>query len=302
MTSVSVLMSFLGGQVDTTWCSLRLRLNQVINQGSGVAILWLTGRYHGNLFQIWSFLSPRGEICEFCCFPRWYERFAQWKHRYPTSYAAGELWGAYLMLGYMIFPLNLSPIRVSIRFVVDTLKLWALPLPPTLSVGYHMRPPKHWTWDLNINPPQTLQKVTANPAPAAPCQLSAPPSSCLPNDIPNETSGGSLSHTETVWANRREGGAPHQLSHVSQYSSVTNSSSFFHEISSTAPSGFLTCGSINPQREREKGREIKPSVTRSRCVGGGYPWNRPIFEIHKRPRTWKRKPGSINHIYPSSSA
>lgn len=189
-------------------------------------------------------------------------------HRYPTSYAAGELWGAFLMLGYMIFPLNLSPIRVSIRFVVDTLKLWALPLPPTLSVGYHMRPPKHWTWDLNINPPQTLQKVTANPAPAAPCQLSAPPSSCLPNDIPNETSGGSLSHTETVWANRREGGAPHQLSHVSQYSSVTNSSSFFHEISSTAPSGFLTCGSINPQRERERGREIKPSVTRSRCVGG----------------------------------
>lgn len=47
-------------------------------------------------------------------------------------------------------------------------------------------------------PPPTLQKVTANPAPAAPCQLSAPPSSCLPNDIPNETSGGSLSHTETV--------------------------------------------------------------------------------------------------------
>lgn len=84
MTSVSVLMSFLGGQVDTTWCSLRLRLNQVINQGSGVDILWLTGRYHGiplpHLFQIWSFLSPRGEICEFCCFPRWYGRFAQWKH------------------------------------------------------------------------------------------------------------------------------------------------------------------------------------------------------------------------------
>lgn len=73
----------------------------------------------------------------------------------------------------------------------------------TGSVGYQMRPwnTGHEIWLYPKPPP--LQKVAANPAPAAPCQLSAPPSSCLPNDIPNETSGGSVSHTGTVWANQR---------------------------------------------------------------------------------------------------
>lgn len=121
-------------------------------------------------------------------------------------------------------------------------KLWANII-LALHISYETL--KHWTWDLNIsqptNPP-THSKVTANPAPSAPRQLSAPPSSCLPNDIANETSGGSVSHTEIIWANWREvlgsaKGGTHQLSHVSQYSSVTNSS-FFHEISSISPRGF----------------------------------------------------------------
>ena len=197
-----------------------------------------------------------------------------------------------LDIWYSIYPLRVC---LYIRFVVDTVNLWALPLPPTLSVGYHMRPPKHWTWDLNINP---LQKVTANPAPAAPCQLSAPPSSCLPNDIPNETSGGSLSHTETVWANRRRWGERHIHINFPTCPSIaawlTPRRSFMKFHQPLLQVFWPVVAQIHRERERE--REIKPQRRR------GYPWNQPIFEIHKRPRTWKRKPGSINHISPSSSA
>lgn len=56
---------------------------------------------------------------------------------------------------------------------------------------------------------------------------------------------------------------------------------------------FWPVSSTNPQREIKPERDVEP---RRR----GYPWNQPIFEIHKRPRTWKDKPESINHISASS--
>lgn len=163
-------------------------------------------------------------------------------------------------------------------------------LPP---LGYHM---KLRTWDLNISHNPNL-----NPSKKSQLILPLQPRVSCPHPLPAVSLMiylmrhlGGLSHTETVWANRR-GGTPHRLSHVSQYSSVTNSSLLFHGISSTAPSRFVTWSRTNPPRDKAE-RDVKPGCR------GGYPWNQPIFGIHKCPRTWKDKPDSINHIYPSSSA
>lgn len=130
-------------------------------------------------------------------------------------------------------------------------------LPP---LGYHM---KLRTWDLNISHNPNL-----NPSKKSQLILPLQPRVSCPHPLPAVSLMiylmrhlGGLSHTETVWANRR-GGTPHRLSHVSQYSSVTNSSSLFHGISSTAPQG-LWPGVAQIHRE------IKPSVTWSRGVGGG---------------------------------
>lgn len=85
------------------------------------------------------------------------------------------------------------------------------------SVGYLVWSAGHEIWTR-----PTIQP--ANPAPAASCQLSAPPSSCLPNDIPNETSGGSLSHRDGTGQPRGAGKGSHGLFHVPQHSSLISSS------------------------------------------------------------------------------